>query len=182
MALGSRATIVRGDTYRTVPWKNGGGTTREIATGDGYRLSVATIGADGWFSDFAGYDRTIVPIEGNGIELTIDGIAITLDEPYVPLEFAGEAKTWCRLVDGPVRDFNVMTDRSRWKHAVQICRVRASRLHLAIGPLCFIYVLEGTVLGAPAGDTLRIEGPDALDLEQTQGEGLAAVVSLFSAT
>lgn len=182
MALGSRTTLIRGEAYLTVPWKNGGGTTREIVAGEGYRLSVATIASDGWFSDFSGYDRTIVPIYGDGIALTIDGMTTVLDEPFVPLEFAGEARTWCRLLGGAAEDFNVMTERSRWKHSVNVCRVRDRRLQLAIGPLCFIYVLEGTVLGAGAGDTVCLKGPDALELEHEHGPALACVVSLFTAT
>ena len=67
-------------SYRTVPWKNGGGTTREIAVSEDWRLSVATIEQDGPFSDFTGFDRTIVPIEGNGIELIFaPDQSVTLD-------------------------------------------------------------------------------------------------------
>jgi environmental stress-induced protein Ves len=184
MALGSRATVIRGETYRTVPWRNGGGVSRVIAGGDedGWRISVAAIDGDGWFSDYTGYDRTIVPVTGEGVELVFDGSRKRLDRLFEPFAFAGELRTWCRLLNGPVSDFNVVTQRSRWKHTVNVCPVRDSRLQLAIGPLCFIYVLEGSVLGGHAGDTLRIEGPGALDLEQTSAPGLACVVSLFTAT
>jgi environmental stress-induced protein Ves len=186
VAVGSRPALVSAATisraaYRVMPWKNGGGTTSEIAAGEGWRLSIATIDRDGWFSEFVGYDRTIVPIEGDGIELTVDGQTERLDKRFARFSFAGEAKTWCRLLGGPARDLNVMTRRDRWKHAVAICRLRERRLRLAVGPLCFAYVLDGVVLGAAAGDTIRIDGPDVLELEQTAGDATACVVSLFNA-
>ena len=59
------------------PWKNGGGATREIACwppGTGldsfdWRISVATIAADGAFSVFAGIDRSITLLSGDGVRL-----------------------------------------------------------------------------------------------------------------
>ncbi|MBM3526239.1 MAG: HutD family protein, partial [Alphaproteobacteria bacterium] len=53
-----------------MPWKNGLGRTAEIArapaTGEAFdwRLSIATIAADGAFSVFPGCERTLVPIAG----------------------------------------------------------------------------------------------------------------------
>ncbi len=130
--------VLRAAEYREVPWKNGGGTTREIALARDpqrpesplWRLSIATIGADGPFSDFSGYDRTIVALEGNGVELNFDdGESVRLDRPYASCSFAGERRLACRLLDGPVRDFNVMTRRDRCAHAVTIA-------HLAAGEPC----------------------------------------------
>ena len=51
------------------PWKNGGGTTQEIAgwpagaglDAFGWRVSIACIAASGPFSVFAGIDRSIMP-------------------------------------------------------------------------------------------------------------------------
>ena len=59
------------------PWKNGGGTTREIAAFPpgaglddfGWRLSVAEVERDGPFSVFSGVDRTIVLLDGAGMRL-----------------------------------------------------------------------------------------------------------------
>ena len=72
------------------PWKNGGGVIHEIARSDkngeaGWRISLATIDRDGPFSDFTGYDRTIVPLDGAGFELSFDdGGAFVLDRRGVP--------------------------------------------------------------------------------------------------
>src|SRR5512147_1621544 len=64
--------------YRTMPWKNGGGRTTEIAAaprgadlaGFTWRISVAELERDGPFSAFPGVDRTLVLLAGNGMRLT----------------------------------------------------------------------------------------------------------------
>jgi len=183
VAVGRQPEIIRAETYQKVPWRNGGGFSRVIAGGDDeeWRLSVATIERDGEFSDYSGFDRTIVAIDGNGIELTVDGVTQQLSRRYAPFTFSGNAKTTCRLLDGPARDFNVVTRRDRWSHTVAISRVMGPRLQLAVARLCFVYVLRGTILGASAGDTICIEGPDSIEIEHPNEDAYACVVSLFPA-
>lgn len=183
MAVSREPEIIRAESYQEVPWRNGGGFSRVIAGGDdeGWRLSVATIERDGWFSDYSGFDRTIVAIDGKGIELTVDGVAKCLQRRYEPFSFSGDAKTTCRLLDGPARDFNVVTRRDRWSHTVAISRVMGPRLRLAVGQLCFVYVLRGTILGASAADTIRIEGPDSIEIDHPNEDAYACIVSLFPA-
>ncbi|HZY99577.1 MAG TPA: HutD family protein [Candidatus Baltobacteraceae bacterium] len=183
MAVGRQPEIIRADSYQEVPWRNGGGVSRVIAGGDddGWRLSVATIERDGWFSDYRGFDRTIVAIEGEGIELTVDGDVKRLQRRFEPFSFSGDAKTKCRLLGGPARDFNVVTQRDRWSHTVAISRVMGRRLQLTVAQLCFVYVLRGTVLEASTGDTIRIEGPDAIEIEHPNEDAYVCVVSLFPA-
>ncbi len=183
MAVSRQPEIIRAESYREVPWRNGGGFSRVIAGGDeeGWRLSVATISHDGWFSDYSGFDRTIVPIEGDGMELSVDGVVKRLQRQYQPFSFSGDAKTTCRLLRGPTRDLNVVTRRDRWSHTVAISRVMGPRLRLAVELLCFVYVLRGSILDASAGDTICIEGPNAIELEHSREDGYACVVSLFPA-
>ncbi len=56
-------------------WKNGMGSTKEIARKDGsdgrfiYRASNAQVGCDSPFSDFTGYDRYLVLLKGRGMTL-----------------------------------------------------------------------------------------------------------------
>jgi environmental stress-induced protein Ves len=183
VAVSRQPALIRSDEYRAVPWRNGGGVSYVIAGGDdeGWRLSVTTIERDGPFSDYSGYDRTFVTLEGDGVELTVDGVVKRLERVFEPFTFRGEAKTSCRLLGGPTRDFNVATNRERWSHRVAIARVMGPRLQLAVGALCFVYVLRGTILNASTGDTLRIEGPDALELDHPHADAYACVVSLFPA-
>ncbi len=116
--------VIRSADYVATPWKNGGGVTHEIARSDKdgdaeWRISLATIDRDGPFSDFSGYDRTIVPLDGSGFELSFDdGSAVVLDRRCVPFRFEGEKNVFCRLLDGRSRDLNAMTLRAHWQHDV----------------------------------------------------------------
>ncbi|MEO6836346.1 MAG: HutD family protein [Candidatus Tumulicola sp.] len=154
------SAVLRSESYRPVAWKNGTGTTDEIAASSaiepGWRLSLATIDRDGPFSDFTGYDRTIVPIQGNGIELTFDEVdAVLLERRFQAFGFRGERRTWCRILGGPVRDFNVMTRRAAFSHVVDVRPVTEA---VTVEPdrLGFVHLLRGSVAGARTGDTIRI--------------------------
>lgn len=148
------------------PWKNGGGTTREIAcwpadsdmeTFD-WRISVARIDRDGPFSSFDGIDRVITLLDGAGVRL--GGVDHTLSQPLSPYAFDGAASVYGELIDGPCEDLNIMSRRARI-HA----EVRA---------------LHGTtrVPGAAAGmlfavhSAWRISGADGVQLRLAAGEGI----------
>lgn len=112
------------------PWKNGGGATREIAcwpAGTGldsfdWRISVATIAADGAFSLFAGSDRSITLLSGDGVLLHGEHGTHRLDQPLVPFAFAGETPIRATLLGGASEDFNVMTRRGRCRADVKVWR------------------------------------------------------------
>ena len=95
------------------PWRNGGGSTRELLAWPSaqdwqLRLSVADIEADGPFSVFDGVQRWFAVLQGAGVLLTIDGQPQWQRPADTPLQFAGAARTDCRLLDGPTRDLNLM--------------------------------------------------------------------------
>jgi environmental stress-induced protein Ves len=102
------------------PWKNGGGSTREIAAHPpgssfddfAWRASIADVTADGPFSRFAGIDRTIVLLSGNGMSLALDETREhRLDQPFAPFAFRGEAAVTAVLTDGANQDSNLMIRR-----------------------------------------------------------------------
>lgn len=103
---------------RSTPWKNGGGTTAEVASAPegsslsdfAWRVSIADITHDGPFSEFEGVDRIIVVIEGAGLVLGVDGVEHIL-ETMQPFNFSGDVGTTARLIGGPTRDINIMTRR-----------------------------------------------------------------------
>jgi uncharacterized protein len=105
------------------PWKNGGGTTQEIAAFppgsnlDGFlwRVSIATIAADGPFSAFKGIDRSIMLLDGAGVRLrSSDGtIDHRLDRLHQPFAFSGDVALDGIMLGGSSRDFNVMSRRGR---------------------------------------------------------------------
>lgn len=103
-----------------MPWKNGGGTTTEVAieppgatlaTGFAWRISMADVMSDGPFSRFPGYDRALAILSG-GMVLQGLGAGDTTLSPHIAVTFAGENDVFCRLLDGPLRDYNVMTRRA----------------------------------------------------------------------
>lgn len=125
--LASGLLMLQSADYRRMRWKNSRGWTTEIAVFpaeaglDGksfeWRVSLAEIENDGEFSAFPGYDRTILLAEGAGMELSFDAAPPQrIAQRYTPFRFKGEWQTRCRLLHGPVRDFNVMTMRSKWQH------------------------------------------------------------------
>ena len=64
------------------------------------------------FSDFSGYDRILVLTEGNGVVLNhSNGQKDNLLRRFDFASFSGDLKTFAKLVNGPVKDFNVMTRR-----------------------------------------------------------------------
>ncbi|MFI0843572.1 HutD family protein [Mesorhizobium sp. IMUNJ 23232] len=128
----SGLTVIRAADHRVMRWKNGGGTTAEIAVsppGGGlndfdWRLSMANVETDGPFSTFPGIDRTLSILEGEGIRLRVGAnVPIELTKSSDPHFFAADVSASAELVAGPVLDLNVMSRRGRVAHAVR-------RLHL----------------------------------------------------
>lgn len=140
----SRATLA------ATPWKNGGGTTQQIASWPagagldafGWRVSIACIAAPGPFSVFAGIDRSIMLLEGDGVRLfTSDGrIDHRLDRPHAPFSFSGDEAIDCTLLGGASHDFNVMTRRGQWRAEVQVLAQAAT---LAAAPHGVLLALRG---------------------------------------
>jgi hypothetical protein len=164
------------------PWKNGGGTTAEIAVhppGAGlddfhWRVSVADVRSGGPFSHFAGIDRTLALLKG-ALSLTIDGrgtFTLTPDSP--PLEFPGDAKTDAVLGGGDAQDLNVMTRRGIASSTVTR---QTSAGPIACGPgasVCIIYLLsDAIVLGGTkelplaAHDAVLLAARETLELRAT---------------
>jgi environmental stress-induced protein Ves len=129
--------IILPDAHRRMPWKNGAGTTTEIAIDPPgadvagrfrWRLSIADVERSGPFSAFPGYERTIMVIEGGGMELAVgQRPAQRLDRLFVPFVFSGDTPAECRLLEGPIRDFNLMVERSSARSHLEV-------LHLGDAP------------------------------------------------
>ena len=108
------------ENFRTLPWRNGLGSTVELLLENStqreefsWRLSIASVATGGPFSDFSGYDRTLLLLEGAGITLNNpNGPCIILNSSLDCVHFKGEDLIDASLHDGPIKDFNVMTLRS----------------------------------------------------------------------
>ncbi|MGQ5523381.1 HutD/Ves family protein [Chitinimonas sp. PSY-7] len=113
--------LIRADSLKPMPWKNGGGITRELAvypsgasmTDFAWRISLADVEHDGAFSIFPGVNRSIVLLDGKGMRLNwADGARHDLQR-YQPFAFAGHEALDCQLFDGPTVDFNLMLRRGK---------------------------------------------------------------------
>lgn len=95
------------------PWRNGGGTTRELLAWPHLpdwrvRVSVAAIERSGPFSAFPEVDRWFAVLEGQGVRLDVAGSSHTVRRGSEPLRFDGALDTHCDLLEGPTQDFNLM--------------------------------------------------------------------------
>lgn len=145
------------------PWKNGGGSTRELACWPpataaaggmdsfGWRVSVATIAAPGPFSAFAGVDRQIMLLGGDGVQLTSSGWQHTLAERWQPFAFSGDEAVDCTMLGGISTDFNLMLRRGAWKGTLQVLRSEPPPTGAG---LCM--VLQGRWQTVQAGQAARV--------------------------
>jgi environmental stress-induced protein Ves len=144
--------IIRAADTPAQPWKNGMGTTREIArfpAGAGsedflWRVSVADVDSAAPFSTFPGIDREIVLLEGDGFTMTLDGArehALVL--PFEPFSFVGEARVEVTMAGGATRDFNLMIRRA-WGRGEVRPLVRPGS-HEPDPSCVLVYVARGTV-------------------------------------
>lgn len=95
------------------PWKNQRGWTQELLVWpriDDWllRVSVATIDRSGEFSRFDGITRQFMVLDGDGIDLSIDGVHTSLSLISDPLCFDGGAPCVATLKGGTVHALNVM--------------------------------------------------------------------------
>jgi environmental stress-induced protein Ves len=166
-----KLTHLKPTDYKTMPWKNGGGTTTELmaegnAASEGYdwRLSIASVAASGPFSDFSGYDRSIMLVEGKGFTLEFaEAGTHHLVRSFEPLRFDGAWRTNCTLIDGPVKDFNLIARKN--VHAVlDVLRVTDAET-LVPSRTTVLHLFRGQVNVADrdlvAGDSLRIDDASA---------------------
>lgn len=163
--------LLRDADRRDVPWKNGQGTTRDILVADGARVSLARLDRDAPFSAFPGYARTILLVEGEGFVLRFDDFEQRLDRPFEPFEFAGEAAPKAQLMDGSCRALNVMSERRRARHSLEIARAGLR------APGALLVVLDGE---ARLGET-RLRRFDAVELsdEKVEGSFVVALVRVI---
>jgi len=142
--------LIAPSEYRRMPWKNGGGTTWEVAvhppgaawSSFDWRISIAEISSDGPFSSFPGMDRALVVIAGNGMRLTGIGEAPIDLRHHDLVAFAGEAQVDSCLLDGPTRDFNVMTRRGALRAEVRV--VRDARMAWSSGSTYICHAASGS--------------------------------------
>jgi environmental stress-induced protein Ves len=164
--------VLRTDDYATLPWKNGLGVSRIIAShphaasydAATWQVGATDIGIDCPFSSLPGLDRQLMLLSGTGIELTcvdvVAGINVrrAVDEPFLPFAFRGDWQTTCKLLGDPVQVLNVMTRRGRAGARISLLRWGGPLLLEQRGGETVVAVLslESIVLDAPAGERREV--------------------------
>jgi len=192
-----RHQVIRFAECRTMPWKNGGGSTTELAIfpeGAGldafaWRISMARVEADGPFSAFPGIDRTLAILEGDGLALAVGDRAprlVTLQGS--PLPFPADQPASARLLGGPVLDLNVMIQRGSWRHAVQPMALSDGAVVDSDSPFSFLVAREGPLGLLLSGEAVTLGARDALRIDAdgpwravAVGPGKAVRVDLWRA-
>jgi environmental stress-induced protein Ves len=174
-------------------WKNGGGTTRTIASrGEpdapfDWRVSVAEIAEDGPFSIFAGVDRTAVVLENGPLRLTdVPALGQLKKTAFVgqslsPLHFRGEARLFAHIGETPVLCLNVMTRRASTLATVNV--ISSSRT-VPVEPDTLLFAagsnwqVNGTMLAKYEG--FRFAGQAVIDIRSPAlQEGPLIAIAFF---
>ena len=180
----TQLTLLRAVNYPRMPWKNGGGSTEEITRdagesldGFGWRLSIADIGESGGFSVFAGYLRIITVLQGAGMTLTIDGQDSEALLPSDPFAFSGDSQVSCTLLDGPIRDFNLIYAPTRYRARLQwIDVLQPQRFFTSANAFLVFSAAEQMAANVAEHPPQLLDRHDCLQLDNPEGSLLEVVL------
>ena len=104
--------------FKVMPWKNGKGSTTELYRIDvgaemAFRVSTAKIEHSSPFSDFSGYDRTLVNLGPSSMQLMIDGQDVRTLAELEHIHFDGGAKARGEVHE-PCDDLNVFCRKDQF--------------------------------------------------------------------
>ena len=151
--------IINAKDYNRIPWNNGAGFTCDIAisTADEpfWRLSLAEMPTAAPFSLFPKLSRILTVVQGHGLTLVSDNS--TIDAPFeTPVAFSGDLPVVGHLKDGPVQNYNLVFDNTRFQADVVV--KDANQSPIQNGDIIAIFLLLGQIElngdTAIAGDTL----------------------------
>jgi environmental stress-induced protein Ves len=165
--------VIQRGSLRAMPWKNGGGETREIVCFPpgsslddfAWRLSTATVMEDGAFSIFDGIDRRLYLLEGKGLTLRLGkGETCHLGTEH-PVDFKGELPVYGSLIDGPVVDFNIMVRRDRLRaHIEERIVVEPTKIDIPWSTAA-LFVRSGELMIADRSPSITLQAFDTLMLD-----------------
>ena len=109
-----------------IPWKNGGGSTRQLAIHPpqaslddfAWRISCARVSGAGPFSAFPGIQRSLALLEGELLLQRQSGMT-TLCAGGKSLDFSGEEPISATPLAGEVLDLNLMSRRADWQQGLK---------------------------------------------------------------
>lgn len=128
--------IIRRSEFTSVPWKNQGGVTHEIAKQENdqnilWRLSIAEVTQNGAFSIFDGLQRSLTVIAGSGMDLLGASGNLVHEAPLLqPITFSGCDALVGVLRNGPCQDFNLIFDPKIFEGSVDIIDIEDDTIDL----------------------------------------------------
>ncbi len=165
--------------YLRMPWKNGGGSTTQIAIAPAgaalddfdWRISSARVETAGPFSAFPGIDRSLAVLNGGALLLQPQGgQPVLLEADGAPFAFPGERAIDAALSAGPVIDFNVMTRRASWRHSLQVLHLSGTRRYARQADLMFVYCAQGSLRLQCRGGDIDCEADHAILVDGDDGD------------
>lgn len=162
--------IITPSQWQTQRWQNGGGITHQLCRQDDeqgllWRLSIAEVACDGPFSRFDNIDRIIMLLTGEGFSLHgVGDKPQLLNRPLQPFHFAGETPIHCSLLNGAVRDFNLMTRRGAVHAELQVLTIGSAVQTLPLSAQTLLYVAAGSVDAVLGTEHITLEAQHTLRL------------------
>jgi environmental stress-induced protein Ves len=168
--------LLRAEDYRRIPWKNGRGELVVITRAGGdswegtdidnrvaWHFGRTAIVEEGPFSDYSGYERLQVVIDGAGLVLVAPDHEIDLRIPMRPQRYDGGTPIRTRLEQGPVEVVNLIADRTRF--AIDL-RVVSAGAALVCEAGCHIVYPPAGAVNVRIGDReIVLEKDQALRIE-----------------
>jgi uncharacterized protein len=165
-------THLPAEGYRRMPWKNGAGTTTEVAVFPAgasldefeWRLAIADLDRSGPFSSFPGVDRLLTVLPPGRVSLTIDGVARAM-APLEVVRFAGESQVSASLAAGPARDLNLMLRRGRVDASIEAITLDGELRVPLDGRPMVLCAIEGSVRLELGDESAALEAPNCALVE-----------------
>jgi len=168
--------LIPASSLKETPWKNGGGSTKEIAihplkssfekSDFTWRLSTAEVKKPGDFSVFPDFERLLTIVKGEELILEFADLRKTL-KPGTVVKFHGEEEIACLLPQGPVTDLGLIFDPDQALTKMTLIELQGKPRSFSLtAPTVFFFCMEGEASSAVfpgeientlnVGDTLRV--------------------------
>ena len=188
--------VITASEFVVMPWKNGKGETREILkiedeAGWLLRVSSASVNESGPFSDYNGFDRSLINLGPGNMRLRSEETLIADLGRLDVAHFSGEIPIFCEI-DKTCVDFNVFC-RAKVMFATTIARklTKPEFVPIPAGSGLLIYVIDGELIahdlerrefGVVSGECLVSDIPQVQGAERwmlaNAGEGVCAYIAV----
>ncbi|AFU36244.1 MULTISPECIES: HutD/Ves family protein [Acinetobacter] len=166
--------LIRADQYTKMLWKNGAGFTLEIARSQGeadfeWRISMADVTTSGPFSLFPNKQRIISVLDGQGMVLHVDNLPAKKLKQGDIFAFHGESQVQSGLVDGAIRDLNLIYDPAKFHARFQWLNEAAEQAFISSADLIFIFNQGGETEVNVDDDFVQLAAHETLKIEKKSG-------------